>query len=857
MSDLDIVIKVAVGNAIAELQRTTAETRKAETAFSSFAATFARIAQYEKAMAAEMAAAREKVDNLSGSFKKMADAMRGETLVAVGKAFAGLTEQIKREADMLERLHAPMKQAIQDHQTLEMLQKRGAVTTQQYAQEMARLHNQNNPVAASNGMKPSMLSSMGGMGGTVGALVGVGTTKAVLDLGDTYISLENRLRTVAKSQGELNHLMEATKGIADRTRSDWGATAESFVRLTNATKSLGVSQERALRLQETLNMALQSSGASSSEAASGTLQLMQALSAGALQGDEFRSISESLPGLMDIFAKQLGVTRGELKKMGAEGKITTDIVVKGLESASGSIRDQFMASTATASQQWTVFKNQLTESAGEFVKNSNIIQTLGGALSSIGSIIGPIGSLLGGLTGIVSNLGDAIGLKLNVGIGTLVGMAVGGPLGAAIGTFAEGVIRADSGVTDWANSMQRLFAGLPPLNSALDAFNAGVASVQPALITLDDSLAGLVARLNLLPGALENVNKKMGTTTALAGALALFVATNKVMKDATDQLEAQGEQLKKIRGPQIAYHREVDALNQLLDTNQISQATFNTQLKEIEARYDKLANGVKKYTEAIHLAWEAEQRFSGNYGTGNQPKSNNLFTGKSEFAIGAVGSDSQYGAVAGESKDNASDMFAVQRIGMTDADNNIVAYQKKYNEELAKTKVRFENISTALQPMEDGFNRLFTTGKFGFKQMMDEWWSMLTRMATHKLFTTLASGLANAGGGGAGTEAAGMAAVAAASGGNHAFGGSYTAPWTGGGQDSVPVMFRMSPGEHVQFTPQAGPPSGGGGQAPPTAPMQAIVEYHHDPRALRIGDPNAVRFVLDVARQHPGAFGRG
>jgi phage tail tape-measure protein len=49
-----------------------------------------------------------------------------------------------------------------------------------------------------------------------------------------------------------------------------------------------------------------------------------------LQGDEFRSISENIPPLLDIFAKELGVTRGELKELGSYGKITSEIIATSL-----------------------------------------------------------------------------------------------------------------------------------------------------------------------------------------------------------------------------------------------------------------------------------------------------------------------------------------------------------------------------------------------------------------------------------------------------------------------------------------------------------------------------------------------
>lgn len=449
----EIDIKVDPGQAIPAIKGVETALGKAEAAGPRAGASIGR-GMREGASAA--AGAQRAVSNLGAAFAQLGERFLGQALGGVGRAFAGLTAQLEREHAILERLHGPAREHAADIKALEMLYRKAEISAAEYHAEVARM---NGAMAGSRGA--SVGGGLGAIAGKAASVMGAAyAAKSVLDLSDSYTNLENRLRQVAGSQGELNQLMERTKSIADSTRSDWASTGEAFVRLTNATKQLGVSQERALQITETLNMALQSSGASSTEAAAGTLQLMQALSSGALQGDEFRSIAEQLPFLLDLFAKQMGVSRGELKKLGSEGKITADVVVKSLEAAEGAIRDKFAASTATASQQWTVFKNQLVETAGEFVKNSQLIPLLGQALSSVSAIVGPLASALGSLIGVIAkvggavkDLGNVIGLDLNVGLGTFAGMIVGGPVGAALGTLAEGFLRASGAVFDDAKAL--------------------------------------------------------------------------------------------------------------------------------------------------------------------------------------------------------------------------------------------------------------------------------------------------------------------------------------------------------------------------------------------------------------------
>jgi tape measure domain-containing protein len=60
------------------------------------------------------------------------------------------------------------------------------------------------------------------------------------------------------------------------------------------------------------------------------MQLSQAIGSGRLAGDEFRSVSEQIPGVLIPIAKEMGVTVGELKKLGSEGKITSDVLIRSL-----------------------------------------------------------------------------------------------------------------------------------------------------------------------------------------------------------------------------------------------------------------------------------------------------------------------------------------------------------------------------------------------------------------------------------------------------------------------------------------------------------------------------------------------
>jgi len=200
------------------------------------------------------------------------------------------------------------------------------------------------------------------------ALTGVSVAILVRELGqlaDAYTNVQNRLRTVTDDQERLGVVTDEVFAIADRTRSAFDATAEVYSRVGLAAKELGRTELELLRFTESLNQAVILSGASADEARAGLIQLSQGLASGALRGDELRSVLEQLPVVADVISKSMGITRGELRQLGAEGKITADIVLDAFKGAREELEGRFAKSVPTISQSFTVLRNNLVQFVGE------------------------------------------------------------------------------------------------------------------------------------------------------------------------------------------------------------------------------------------------------------------------------------------------------------------------------------------------------------------------------------------------------------------------------------------------------------------------------------------------------------
>lgn len=210
----------------------------------------------------------------------------------------------------------------------------------------------------------------------IGIAVGLATRK-IIEYSDAFTSLNNKLKIATNGTEELTKVTNALFDIANDTRSSVSATAELYAKMERATRGLDVSQERLLRITESVNKAFAISGATTQEAQGSIRQLGQALASGALRGDEFNSIAEQAPIIMEAVSKATGKTAGELRKLAAEGMITAEILIESLERYEDEIDGDFATSTATYGQKLEIAGNNAIKFVGENDKLNQSIASLG------------------------------------------------------------------------------------------------------------------------------------------------------------------------------------------------------------------------------------------------------------------------------------------------------------------------------------------------------------------------------------------------------------------------------------------------------------------------------------------------
>ena len=171
----------------------------------------------------------------------------------------------------------------------------------------------------------------------------------------------------------------------------------------------------ATRMAEILNKAMVVGGGTAEENKRALIQLSQGLSSGVLQGDELRSIREQAPYLASVLAEGLnkiddrfiGTTVGDLKELGAQGELTSDVVIRALEA----MQDQVDATFADkAPRTWA---QGITSIQNTIKMMTAYLQSMeGGPLSKISELVWTIADYLKSEDGIRLLAGIATALSV-------------------------------------------------------------------------------------------------------------------------------------------------------------------------------------------------------------------------------------------------------------------------------------------------------------------------------------------------------------------------------------------------------------------------------------------------------------
>ncbi|MGS5360337.1 tape measure protein [Acinetobacter baumannii] len=413
-----------------------------------------------------------------------------------------------------------------------------------------------------------------------GYMAGLVTVGAAISKMDAYTGLQNRLKLVTNNQAELNKATEDTFQIAQRTYSTWDSVLQVYQRFSDNAKTLNLTMDDTARLTETVSKAVAISGATAEAADASLVQFGQALASGTLRGEELNSVMEQTPALAKAIAQGMGITVGELRSVAAEGKITSQEIVKALRNVESDVDALFGKTDITIGQSLTLLNNEITKFVGEASQGSGAAQALSGSIKVLAENLESISyvAILGGTALLTKAIATQVS-ALNTKLGSLVANNAASQLQkqksieSAKAALAEAEAHLANVRATNAETQAKFGASAASARYVLAASNVEKATkAVTAAQGKSASMAGLVS------GAWGLIGGPIGAITLGVTALAAtYMYFSSKSAEATARLKEQAEAAKLTK-------EEIKALNDEQRKEKLGDlaATINDQNKALE-----------------------------------------------------------------------------------------------------------------------------------------------------------------------------------------------------------------------------------------------------------------------------------
>jgi len=544
----------------------------------------------------------------------------------------------------------------------------------------------------------ALIGVMGGIG------IGLGL-RELAEAADSYTNLSVRIQIATKEGGNFQQAMAGVHQVALATNSSLQATGDLFTRLNTVGKEIGMTQQQALDLTKTVTQAIQIGGGSAQASEAAVQQFIQAMQGGVLRGEEFNSIMENGYGLAEALAKGLNSTTDELRKMAENGELTSERVIKAVQSQATQIQETYNQFPTTISNALQRIATSWQIVIGEMDQANGSSATVADALVVVADNLGIIKVFL-----------DDVGL----GLASLIGDLQGGIDASTIESFKNAISAAYDAVKDLVTQvyefgvvvLDTLGTSITSTLSIFSSFTGGVSSAgeqvsflerifQGLGITFGFVSDGLTAIGIILKVATGNFFMLASAANSVMAALTWgdvskqFAANADLMKDKAKEYYAEAD-----REAQNFQSKGVQRLNEAAQTQGQKTAErlalSKQELEQLLSDQQLEVNG-KKATESEKLnavQAYAEAAIKANGGVMDGVMQADLLTKGYIVTIDEAGKvsvqASQSAEQAAESAAKKEEALKLAKENVKKADEEYLAYQKQAAAERALLEQQIE-----------------------------------------------------------------------------------------------------------------------------------------------------------------------
>lgn len=473
---------------------------------------------------------------------------------------------------------------------------------------------------AGQGMVNSLSSSLKGLAPTLAAAF---STQQVIQYADAYTGLQNRLKAAGLEGEALKRVEDGLYAAANRNGVAVEATAQLYQRAAMARQNLGASEQQLMQIVSGTSAALKLQGTSAGEASGALLQLGQLLGGNMVQSQEYSSLIDGLPTVLEAVAKGSDRWGGSINKLTQDvkaGKVTSQEFFQAALKGFADIEARAAGSTTTVGAALQTLNNQLGRFVGQTDSSLSATARMAQGIEWLANNLDDIVPIIGALVGLVGvkyvwALTAATGAQVANGVSAARLIAFQTAMTASMtGTTRASLIAAGATRTFnaalVANPIGAVLVAVTALAAGIAFLSARTREASEAQKELDRRTGELDEANRLLEDAINKVSTAQGEArqTAIEEANALVVLTRKKIEDAKASLDAAEAELTLARARAQSYaeaQRQTGAVSARGDIGESGafggagyvQSGFDQAVSRSEAAFEKGKSEIARLRE--------------------------------------------------------------------------------------------------------------------------------------------------------------------------------------------------------------------------------------------------------------------
>lgn len=281
----------------------------------------------------------------------------------------------------------------------------------------------------------------------------IGGAQGFRQLSDSGTRITNSLKVAGLAGEELEGVYQKLFTAAQKNAAPLETLVQLYGRVSLVQKELGVSSDEIISLSSNVALALRASGQSSQEASGALLQLSQALGAGVVRAEEFSSILEGAPTILQAAAagiKQAEGSVAKLRQIMLDGKLSSKAFFDGINAGAPVLEQKVEGAVLTVDQRLENLRTALTNAVRKFNDSTQAANTFGGAIDNMANFVNSVDmdGLASDIQYIIDKLNTGADAAQNLGvqIGRLSGLAnIGQGIIGALDSDGDGKLSAFGG----------------------------------------------------------------------------------------------------------------------------------------------------------------------------------------------------------------------------------------------------------------------------------------------------------------------------------------------------------------------------------------------------------------------------